>query len=155
MPVTNIKRMGLVSMANSTLRCLRTTDYSAGTRKPAVLAAGKPYKYSTGLSSCVKGNIAAGAVVAFLLVGLIVIFSLRKRRQRRANEAVDAADAANAEHDKQAPLPPEADGEHGVHQLQTADKKPELASAKITELAGGGGKSAELGGVAPAELPAG
>jgi hypothetical protein len=153
MPVANVKRASFYSQANSTLTCLRASNFSENSRQSPALPAGKPYKYSSGLSTGVKGGIVAGVVLAVLVLAAITAwFILRRRKQRKAKLAAEKSNVAHGGVENE--LPPEADGEYGLHQLRSVDRKPELAGGEIVELGGGRGKPAELGDTSPAELPA-
>lgn len=116
MPVANINRQTYYSSANSTLRCLKANDYTAGSRIPSALPAGHAYRHKrSGLSRGAIAGIVVGIVALCAMVaGLLFWICLRRRRQAKAK----TVDAAGEPHD------------HGVPEGRGFEKD----GANITEL---------------------
>lgn len=129
------------SWANATLRCVRAKNISPGSRVPEKLAEGKWWKYpgdNQGLSKGAIAGIVVGVIVGLgVVVGGAVALWLRRRKRgpKAANDASaklrkrgwpGKGDGAN--------MLPEADDKAAINELNPEDRKPELASAEISEL---------------------
>ena len=153
MPVANVERTSVYSRAPSVLQCARVKRFSEGSRVSPELPAGTPWPSpANGLSTKVKGGIAAGVVVFVVLVGsLLFCLWFIKRKKRRSRDAAARFAVAPGENEQS---PREADGPGIVHELSPNDKKHELDSVSVAEMEGGEAKPSELADDdAPVELP--
>lgn len=141
MPVANARRTITIISAHTTVSCLRTNEYSPGSRVPPPLPAPTPVGEKGGLS----GKAIAGIVVGVLAGVSIICFALvawwwRKRKVKISHEAAVAPRA----HENPAPDP-----RYGgvVNELDSSNvyspELPDMASRMGTEL-GNSQKPAEL-----------